>query len=106
MQTSPAIPSREDQSCPSPVAVWQRLLAYLLEKHYGLTLNDTPFCEENVIQEHIDAGVTLVNAVNFLVERYELVRIDRNGFNWQEQSPFLSAVDVLRARRTTGLLKS
>ncbi|WP_416261048.1 TA system toxin CbtA family protein [Gibbsiella quercinecans] len=106
MQTSPAIPSREDQSCPSPVAVWQQLLTYLLEKHYGLTLNDTPFCEENVIQDHIYAGVTLVNAVNFLVERYELVRIDRNGFNWQEQSPFLSAVDVLRARRASGLLKA
>ncbi|MCA6935373.1 TA system toxin CbtA family protein [Pectobacterium versatile] len=106
MQTSPAIPPREDIPYPSPVAVWQQLLTYLLEKHYGLTLNDTLFCEENVIQEHIDAGITLVNAVNFLVERYELVRIDRNGFNWQEQSPFLSAVDVLRARRSTGLLKS
>ncbi|MEI7354217.1 TA system toxin CbtA family protein [Pectobacterium versatile] len=106
MQTSSAIPPREEQFCPLPIAVWQQLLTYLLEKHYGLTLNDTPFCEENVIQEHIDAGVTLVNAVNFLVERYELVRIDRNGFNWQEQSPFLTAVDVLRARRTTGLLKA
>ncbi len=58
-----------------------------------------------MIQEHIDAGITLVNAVNFLVEKYELVRIDRNGFNWQKQSPFLTAVDVLRARRATGLLK-
>ncbi|MDE8756508.1 TA system toxin CbtA family protein [Pectobacterium polaris] len=106
MQTSPAIPPREDIPCPSPVAVWQQLLTYLLEKHYGLTLNDTPFCEENVIQEHIDAGVTLVNAVDFLVEKYELVRIDRNGFNWQEQSPFLTAVDILRARRATGLLKA
>lgn len=106
MQTSPAIPPREDNPCPSPIAVWQRLLTYLLEKHYGLMLSDTPFCEENVIQEHIDAGVTLVNAVNFLVEKYELVRIDRNGFNWQEQSPFLTAVDVLRARRATGLLKA
>ncbi|WP_405078086.1 TA system toxin CbtA family protein [Pectobacterium versatile] len=106
MQTSPAIPPREDIPRPSPVAVWQQLLTYLLEKHYGLTLNDTPFCEENVIQEHIDAGLTLVNAVNFLVEKYELVRIDRNGFNWQEQSPFLTAVDVLRARRATGLLKA
>lgn len=106
MQTSSAIPPREDQSCPSPVAVWQQLLTYLLEKHYGLTLNDTPFCEENVIQEHIYAGVTLVNAVNFLVERYELVRIDRNGFSWQEQSPFLTTVDILRARRATGLLKA
>ncbi|KFX14685.1 TA system toxin CbtA family protein [Pectobacterium betavasculorum] len=106
MQTLPAIPPRENQSCPSPIAVWQQLLTYLLEKHYGLTLNDTPFCEENVIQKHIDAGVTLVNAVNFLVERYELVRIDRNGFNWQEQSPFLTTVDILRARRVTGLLKA
>ncbi|MEL0578056.1 TA system toxin CbtA family protein [Pectobacterium punjabense] len=106
MQTTPAIPLREDQSCPPPIAVWQQLLVYLLEKHYGLTLNDTPFCEENVIQAHIDAGITLVNAVNFLVEKYELVRIDRNGFNWQEQSPFLTAVDVLRAKRATGLLKA
>ncbi|RRO01882.1 TA system toxin CbtA family protein [Pectobacterium aquaticum] len=106
MQPSPAIPSREDNPCPSPITVWQQLLTYLLEKHYGLTLNDTPFCEENVIQEHIDAGVTLVNAVNFLVEKYELVRIDRNCFNWQEQSPFLTAVDILRARRATGLLKA
>ncbi|MEI7070394.1 TA system toxin CbtA family protein, partial [Pectobacterium parmentieri] len=48
----------------------------------------------------------LVNAVNFLVEKYELVRIDRDGFNWQEQSPFLTAVDVLRARRANGLLKA
>ncbi|MEH6369231.1 TA system toxin CbtA family protein [Pectobacterium carotovorum] len=106
MQTSPAIPPREDIPCPSPVVVWQQLLTYLLEKHYGLTLNDTPFCEENVIQKHIDAGVTLLNAVNFLVEKYELVRIDRNGFNWQEQSPFLITVDILRARRATGLLKA
>lgn len=26
----------------SPVMVWQQLLTYLLEHHYGLTLNDTP----------------------------------------------------------------
>ncbi|QHQ16175.1 toxin [Pectobacterium parmentieri] len=106
MQTSPAIPPREDNPCASPIVVWQQLLTYLLEKHYGLTLSDTPFCEEDVIQEHIDAGITLVNAVNFLVERYELVRIDRNGFSWQEQSPFLTTVDILRARRATGLLKA
>jgi hypothetical protein len=43
----------------------------------GLTLNDTPFSDESVIQEHIDAGITLADAVNFLVEKYELVRIDR-----------------------------
>ncbi|MEG0198108.1 MAG: TA system toxin CbtA family protein [Acinetobacter sp.] len=45
----------------SPVMVWQQLLTYLLEHHYGLTLNDTPF---------------------------------------------LTATDILRARRATGLINT
>ncbi|QJF18972.1 toxin [Phytobacter diazotrophicus] len=89
--------------CLSPVQVWQTLLTYLLNKHYGLTLDDTPFHDGNVISEHIEAGVALVDAVNFLVERYELVRIDRRGFSWLEQSPFLTTLEVLHARYATGL---
>ncbi|WP_193065680.1 TA system toxin CbtA family protein [Hafnia alvei] len=90
----------------SPVQVWQQLLTYLLEHHYGLTLNDTPFHDDAAIEEHIDAGITLADAVNFLVERYELVRIDRKGFTWQEQTPFLTATDILRARRATGIMST
>ena len=88
----------------SPVQVWQQLLTYLLEHHYGLTLNDTPFHDDSAIQEHIEAGITLADAVNFLVERYELIRTDRKGFTWQDQTPFLAAIDILRARRATGLM--
>ena len=106
MKTLPATISRAAKPCLSPVAVWQMLLTRLLEQHYGLTLNDTPFSDETVIKEHIDAGITLADAVNFLVEKYELVRIDRNGFSWQEQTPYISVVDILRARRSTGLLKN
>jgi len=105
MKTLPATIQRATKPCLSPVAVWQMLLTRLLEKHYGLTLNDTPFSDETVIQEHINAGITLADAVNFLVEKYELVRIDRKGFSWQEQSPYLRAVDILRARQATGLLR-
>lgn len=65
MKTLPAITPQAATLCLSPVAVWQMLLARLLEQHYGLTLNDTPFSDEMVIQEHIDAGITLANAVNF-----------------------------------------
>lgn len=90
----------------SPVQVWQQLLTYLLVYHYSLTLNDTPFHDDAAIEEHIDAGITLADAVNFLVERYELVRIDRKGFTWQEQTPFLTATDILRARRATGLINT
>ena len=104
MKTLPATTQRAAKPCLSPVAVWQMLLTRLLEQHYGLTLNDTPFSEERVIQEHIDAGITLADAINFLVEKYELVRIDRRGFSWQEQTPYLTNIDIMRARRDLGLL--
>lgn len=104
MKTLPATISRAAKPCLSPVAVWQMLLTRLLEQHYGLTLNDTPFSEETVIKEHIDAGITLANAINFLVEKYELVRIDRRGFSWQEQTPYLTIIDIMRARRDLGLM--
>ena len=106
MKTLPATTQRAVKPCLSPVAVWQMLLTRLLEQHYGLTINDTPFCNGAVIKEHIDAGITLADAVNFLVEKYELVRIDRKAFSWQEQTPYISVVDILRARRSTGLLKA
>ncbi|MEE3651235.1 MULTISPECIES: TA system toxin CbtA family protein [unclassified Brenneria] len=87
-------------SVPATVPVSSRLspvqgLTYLLEYHYGLTLNDTPFHNDAAIQEHIEAGITLADAVNFLVERYELVRTDRKGFSWQEQTPFLIFISAL-----------
>ncbi|XNM63966.1 TA system toxin CbtA family protein [Escherichia coli] len=105
MKSKPATTERAAKPCLSPVDVWQMLLTRLLEQHYGLTLNDTPFSEERVIQEHIDAGITRADAINFLVEKYELVRIDRRGFSWQEQTPYLRAADILRARQATGLLR-
>lgn len=106
MQTSTVPATVPVSSRLSPVQVWQQLLTYLLDHHYGLTLNDTPFHDDAAIEEHIYAGITLANAVNFLVERYELVRIDRKGFTWQEQKPFLTATDILRARRATGLINT
>lgn len=104
MSILPVSRNREAQSCPSPVTVWQTLLTYLLDKHYGLTLNDTPFGNDGVIQEHINAGISLCDAVNFIVEKYDLVRTDRRGFSSQEQSPLISSIDILRARKSTGLL--
>ncbi|NJQ19212.1 MULTISPECIES: TA system toxin CbtA family protein [Enterobacterales] len=104
MNTLPVIiPQAAKQGLP-PVTVWQMLLTRLLEQHYGLTLHDTPFSDEAVIQEHIDAGITLANAVNFLVEKYELVRIDRCGFSSQVQAPYLTATDILHARKACGLM--
>ncbi|WP_454889061.1 TA system toxin CbtA family protein [Serratia quinivorans] len=109
MRIYPVSTKRAAEICPSPVVspveIWQKLLTYLLEQHYGLTLNDTPFGHDSVIQEHIDAGISLCDAVNFIVEKYDLVRTDRRGFSVAEQSPLISSIDILRARRATGLMK-
>jgi len=82
--SQPAVPL---SSCPTPVAVWQQLLTYLFDRHYGLTLNDTPFCYESVIQEHIESGISLKDAVNFVVERYGLLRINRSSVSFTEPPP-------------------
>ena len=104
MQTKSSPLMRAASSRPSPVSVWQTLLTCLLEQHYGLTLSDTPFIDEQVIQQHIDAGISLADALNFIVEKYELVRTDRPGFSIREQSPFITPIDILRARKAAGLM--
>ena len=81
MNTLPDTHVREASGCPSPVTIWQTLLTRLLDQHYGLTLNDTPFADERVIEQHIEAGISLCDAVNFLVEKYALVRTDQPGLS-------------------------
>ncbi|ELT4239754.1 toxin, partial [Escherichia coli] len=53
MKTLPDTHVREVSCCPSPVTIWQTLLTRLLDQHYSLTLNDTPFVDERVIEQHI-----------------------------------------------------
>lgn len=50
MQTQQLSSTEETSPRPSPVEIWQQLLSYLLDRHYGLTLNDTPFGNDGVIQ--------------------------------------------------------
>uniref|UniRef100_UPI000363FB6B TA system toxin CbtA family protein n=1 Tax=Escherichia coli TaxID=562 RepID=UPI000363FB6B len=54
MKLLPDTHVREASCCPSPVTIWQTLLTRLLDQHYGLTLNDTPFADERVIEQHIE----------------------------------------------------
>ncbi|HHZ7490517.1 TPA: TA system toxin CbtA family protein, partial [Citrobacter freundii] len=39
------------------------------------------------------------------VEKHELSRIDRPQLSFMERSPLINSIDILRARRATGLLK-
>lgn len=90
----------------SPIAVWQRLLTYLLEHHYGLVLNDTPFGDESTIQECIDAGDSLVDALNEVAEDCDLVRIDNRDESLLPGSPLLTPADMRNAQNAVGLAGS
>ncbi|KAE9655997.1 DUF905 domain-containing protein [Escherichia coli] len=105
MKKQPVSPTRVASCCLSPAEVWRTLLTHLLAQHYGLTLSDTPFGEEDTIQAHIDAGVPMAEALNAVVEMYDLVRTDRDNAGFILGSPLITTIDVLRARKATGLLK-
>ena len=105
MKKQPVSPARVTSCCLSPADVWRTLLTHLLAQHYGLALNDTPFGEKGTIQAHIDAGVSMMEALNTVVEMYDLVRTDRGHAGFHPGSPLITAIDVLRARKATGLLK-
>ncbi|EAS3778790.1 toxin CbtA [Salmonella enterica] len=105
MQILPSLRPGAASSHPSPVGIWQSLLSHLLQQHYGLTLNDTPFANDGVIEQYIDTGISLCDALNGIVEKYDLVRTDRPGFSIAVQSPFITRIDILRARKACGLMK-
>lgn len=88
----------------SPAAVWQTLLTYLLQQHYGLTLNDTEFSDERVIEACLSRGMSLCEALNAFAEKYALVRADRCNNGITEPSHSITATDILRARKATGLI--
>lgn len=87
----------------SPIDVWQRLLTYLLDRHYGLTFNDTPFGDNDAIQECIDAGDSLVDALNEMVDDNNLERTDNRGKSLLSRSLLLTPADILSAQNAVGL---
>jgi hypothetical protein len=60
----------------------------------------TPFSDETVIQEHINAGITLADVTFWWKVRTGSYR--SQGFSWQEQSPYLRAVDICGRDRQPG----
>lgn len=88
----------------APAEIWQTLLTYLLKQHYSLTLNDTEFSDERVIQSCLCRGMSLREVLNAFAEKYALVRTDRRNSDIVGLSHGISASDILRARKATGLI--
>lgn len=74
---------------------YQTIAAYLLEKHFGLTLNDTNLHDDAVVLELVELNVPVFEAINQLVEKYHLDRIDQN--TWSPRSPLLTPSNLMIA---------
>jgi cytoskeleton-binding toxin CbtA-like protein len=74
---------------------YQTIAAYLLEKHFGLTLNDTNLHDDAVVRELVELNVPVFETINQLVEKYHLDRIDQNA--WSPRSPLLTQSNFLAA---------
>ncbi len=103
MKTLPDTHVREASRCPSPVTIWQILLSRLLDQHYGLTLNDTPFADERVqalnmgrIVVDVD-GVNLAELINVACDNgYSLRIVDESDRTSAERTPPFAALTGIR----------
>lgn len=76
---------------------WQTVAGALLNRHYGLTLNDTDLCEEVCVIALQEAGLRPYEAINDLAEKFDLERIDVNDY--QQLSPAIRLAHELRVLR-------
>lgn len=61
------------------VKQFQSISERLLEKHYGLSLNDTHLCDEKIVQECINQGWRPFQVIAEHAEEADLDRIDKQG---------------------------
>lgn len=66
---------------------YKQPLTWLLLHCYGLELNDTPYHDNQAIAQQIEQGITVRETVNELVDKFDLIRIDRPSFSLVAQDP-------------------
>ncbi|RAT11123.1 MULTISPECIES: TA system toxin CbtA family protein [Lonsdalea] len=74
--------------------IWQSTAGMLLAKYFGLTLNDTELCEDDCVIALEEAGIRPFEAINTLVDKYRLERIDSTDY--QPLSPYIREADELK----------
>lgn len=75
---------------------WQLQVHQLLTVHFGTGLNDTGLSDEAVAARMLDSGIRPVDAVNHLVDKYDLVKLNASDFI--PGSPYVSEADGLLAQ--------
>ena len=75
---------------------FQLLAHQLLSVHYGIALSDTGLSEDATVSRLIEGGVSPVSAVNDLVDKYHLEKL--NASHYLPASPYVSESDALLAQ--------
>ncbi|CDG16831.1 TA system toxin CbtA family protein [Xenorhabdus doucetiae] len=76
---------------PLQFTVWQVIAACLLKRHFGLSLNDTALCETDTAESLRINGIRPFEAINGLVDKYDLTRLDGNTVS--SRTPYLRIQD-------------
>lgn len=75
---------------------FQLLAHQLLSVHYGIALSDTGLCDDTAVSRLIEGGISALSAVNDLVDKYHLEKL--NASHYLPASPYVSESDVLLAQ--------
>ncbi|WFQ79340.1 TA system toxin CbtA family protein [Xenorhabdus sp. SF857] len=86
---------------PLRLTAWQVIAGTLLKRHFGLNLDDTVLCEADTVAELMASGVPPFEAINALVDKYDLTRL--NAQDMQGSTPYLGIHDELRVLFDCGI---
>ncbi|MCC8366354.1 toxin-antitoxin protein [Xenorhabdus sp. PB61.4] len=86
---------------PLRLTVWQVIADTLLQHHFGLRLTDTALCEPDTLAECIANNIPPSEAINDLIDKYDLIRLDTKGI--PHTTPYLGIHDELKVIFDSGL---
>lgn len=87
-------------SAPMTVQRFQQIVAVLLQRHYGLELNDTNLWDERIVALLIAQGLRPYQVVNVHAEEADLDRIDKEGFYGVPSKAALTEQDEVSAAKS------
>ncbi|WP_237387955.1 TA system toxin CbtA family protein [Xenorhabdus sp. Sc-CR9] len=86
------------------LTVWQVIASALLKRHFGLSLTDTVLCETDTVAVLIARGVRPSEAINELVDKYDLIRLNTQVI--PRSTPYVDIHDELTVIFDSGLADS
>lgn len=98
-----AVPIQEYLASLNHVGRFQKIANALLQKHYGIGINDTDMCEDGTVSRFMKAGVSPRQAVVDWADEMDIVRIDRDGFYGAPSNAPITEEDELAVIKQLGI---